>query len=201
MTRSGRVDAFSLLPESCGVAGGCVARRSLAFFASSTQLGPQTVGFAGLSQGGRCCSHVENISVLHEVAKGWMGLSGLWFGACCPRSCRGWPDSQSLSFASPKESNQRKGDPGSSPLRGARRDGAMTGRFAKLGLGGAGRKVWFAARPQTCEPDCPGRPSIARRLSWGLRSKAKSRAKAKAESKAKTSSKATWIPACAGMTE
>ena len=33
--------------------------------------------------------------------------------------CRGLPGGKSLSFASPKESNQRKGDPQSGPLRGS----------------------------------------------------------------------------------
>ena len=33
-------------------------------------------------------------------------------------SCRGLPGGKLLSFASPKESNQRKGDPGLPPLRG-----------------------------------------------------------------------------------
>jgi len=41
---------------------------------------------------------------------------------------RGLPGSKSLSFASPKESDQRKGDPGLPPLRGALR--CSTGQAA-----------------------------------------------------------------------
>jgi hypothetical protein len=38
---------------------------------------------------------------------------------CLSRGCRESPGGESLSFASPKESNQRKGDPQSGPLRGS----------------------------------------------------------------------------------
>jgi hypothetical protein len=42
--------------------------------------------------------------------------------------CRGLPGGKLLSFASPKESNQRKGDPGAPPLRGSLR--CSTGQAA-----------------------------------------------------------------------
>ncbi|MDP1635519.1 MAG: hypothetical protein Q8L69_12665, partial [Gallionellaceae bacterium] len=42
--------------------------------------------------------------------------------------CRGPPGGKLLSFASPKESNQRKGDPGAPPLRGTLR--CSTGQAA-----------------------------------------------------------------------
>ncbi len=52
---------------------------------------------------------------------------------------RGLPDSKLLSFASPKESNQRKGDPGLPPLRGA---------LAQPQTSGAAQLARSAARPR-----------------------------------------------------
>jgi len=60
-----------------------------------------------------------------------------------------------LSFASPKESKQRKGDPGSAPLRGSFRY-SESRAAAELGL-----------RPQTVLADCPRPSCVAQRLSRG----------------------------------
>ena len=48
------------------------------------------------------------------------GASSSLIGSALPcRKCRGLPGCNSLSFVSPKESKQRKGDPQSGPLRGS----------------------------------------------------------------------------------
>ena len=94
-----------------------------------------------------------------------------------------------------KKVTKEKATPGSSALRASLRDEGLTGRFEKLGLEHDLTKGLVCARPQTFEAECPGHPSIARRLAWGPEVKGKFEKQSE-----ERKSERRWIPAFAGMT-